>query len=96
MVASSLGALAALYVLTIAAVESTGLYAEAAAGAAGSVTLSNTQLPRDTAGNPLITGEASVLKAPDGNFYFYFNNWGECYCGAQYPWLESCCESKTW
>ena len=124
MVASSLGALAALHVLTIVAVDSTGMRAEAA-GVAGSVTLSNTKLPVDTAGSPLITGEASVLKAPsDGHYYFYFNNWGtksiantarctrcrssfirlftrivspgECYCGAQYPWLESCCESKTW
>ena len=66
------------------------------ADAATSVTLSNTELPTDTAGNPLTTGEASVLKAPDGFFYFYFNNWGECYCGAQYPWLESCCANKAW
>ena len=34
------------------------------------VTLSNVQLPLDTAGKPLTTGEASVLHAPDGFYYF--------------------------
>ena len=87
---------ASLQALLAAAAVGAWLPAEAVAGAPGSITLSNTQLPMDSAGNPLTTGEASVLKAPDGYFYFYFNNWGECYCGAQYPWLESCCASKTW
>ena len=82
--------------LAAAAAVGAWLPAEAVAGAPGSITLSNTQLPVDSAGNPLTTGEASVLKAPDGYFYFYFNNWGECYCGAQCPWLESCCAGKTW
>lgn len=41
------------------------------------VTLSNTALPRDQNGEPLITGEADVLEH-DGAYYFYFNNWGSC------------------
>lgn len=80
--------------LLVAVGSATGVSAMATAGSP--VTLSNTQLPVDTAGNPLTTGEASVMKSPDGHFYFYFNNWGECYCGVQYPWLEGCCASKTW
>ena len=43
-------------------------------GALQSVTLSNTALPLDQHGNSLITGEASVLQAPDGYYYFYFNS----------------------
>ena len=44
------------------------------------VTLSNTQLPVDQHGNPIITGEAHVL-AHNGSFYVYFNNWvGGCFC----------------
>ncbi len=41
------------------------------------VTLSNLSLPKDMAGNELITGEASVL-AWDGAYYAYFNDWGSC------------------
>ena len=41
------------------------------------VTLSNTALPVDTDGRPLITGETSVLKAGD-YYYYYVNNWGDC------------------
>jgi hypothetical protein len=68
-----------------------------AAAPHGAVTLSNTQLPRDQFGKFLVTGEASVVPSPSepGIYYFYFNNWGECYCGEQYPWLEGCCSSKT-
>jgi len=49
------------------------------------VTLSNLVLPKDTAGNELITGEASVLSW-DGAYYFYFNDWGSC------PGVD-CCSS---
>ena len=59
------------------------------------MTLSNVKLPVDQNGQSLITGEASVLQAPDGFFYFYFNNWGECYCSdnpkLQSQGLPSCC-----
>ena len=48
-----------------------GLQTEAEAATA---VLSNTRLPRDTAGNLLKTGEASVL-VHRGTYYFYFNNW---------------------
>ena len=48
---------------------------ESAAGR--SVTLSNVSLPKDTVGNDLVTGEASVLSW-DGAYYFYFNDWGSC------------------
>ena len=48
--------------------------ARKAGGALQSVTLSNTALPLDQHGNSLITGEASVLQAPDGYYYFYFNS----------------------
>lgn len=43
-------------------------------------TLSNTQLPVDNRGLPLLTGEATVLADPSGNgtYWFYFNNWGGC------------------
>ncbi len=41
------------------------------------VTLSNRSLPKDTAGNDLITGEASVLSW-GGAYYVYFNDWGSC------------------
>ena len=44
--------------------------AAATAAAGDPVTLSNVQLPLDTAGKPLTTGEASVLHAPDGFYYF--------------------------
>ena len=41
------------------------------------VTVSNTQLPLDTAGDLLITGELSVV-SNGGVYYFYSNNWGGC------------------
>ena len=91
-----MGALTPLMTVAVLAAWLLGAEAARTAHSFGSVTLSNTKLPVDTAGSPLITGEASVLKAPDGYYYFFFNNWGECYCGTQYPWLESCCASKTW
>lgn len=47
--------------------------------------LSNVALPRDQHGQPLITGEASVL-AHGGIWYFYFNDWGAC------PGVD-CCDS---
>lgn len=41
--------------------------------------LNNERLPVDTRGNPLLTGEASVLWSPDElAWYAYFNNWGSC------------------
>ena len=43
-------------------------------------TLSNTQLPSDQDGMPLITGEASALLLANGSYYFFFNNWGRCLC----------------
>ena len=48
-------------------------------GAGGVAVLSNTALPKDQHGLPLITGEASVLFT-HGFWYFYFNNWGGCAC----------------
>ena len=47
---------------------------------AGGVVLSNTDLPLDTSGAPLITGETSVV-AVNGTYYFYVNNWGGCKTG---------------
>ena len=41
------------------------------------VMLSNQSLPKDTAGNDLVTGEASVLPW-GGAYYVYFNDWGSC------------------
>jgi hypothetical protein len=41
------------------------------------VTLSNTNLPLDQNGNPILTGEAAVLKV-GSVVYLYFNNWGGC------------------
>ena len=49
------------------------------------VTLSNLSLPKDTAGNDLITGESSVLSW-GGAYYVYFNDWGSC------PGVD-CCSS---
>lgn len=43
---------------------------------AATVTLSNTQLPRDQHGNEIITGEAGCVEH-NGTFYFYFNDWGQ-------------------
>jgi len=47
------------------------------------VTLSNTQLPTDTNGNLLYTGEATVLTY-NNTYYVYMNNWGGC------PGLDCC------
>ena len=53
------------------------LAAVAAAASARTVSLSNTQLPKDTAGKLLLTGEADVL-AHGGKYYLYMNDWGGC------------------
>ena len=67
-------------------------------------TLSNVGLPKDTNGNLLITGEASVLNDGGGNYYFYFNDWGGCpgidccntsagcasCCFAEQPYVDRC------
>ena len=56
-----------------------------AAVSAKKVTLSNTALPLDTNGNPLITGEATMLQSPvDGSFYAFMNDWGGC------PGIDCC------
>lgn len=44
---------------------------------AARVTLSNTALPVDDRGLPLLTGEATVL-AHGGLYYLYLNDWGGC------------------
>ena len=59
-------------------------------------TLSNTELPRDQFGNPLVTGEADILVHPtDGHYYFFFNNWGNCSgvncCSDETVGCRSCC-----
>ena len=51
------------------------------------VTLSNLRLPLDTNGDPLLTGELSVLTY-NSTYYFYFNNWGGC------PGVD-CCPTAT-
>jgi hypothetical protein len=51
------------------------------------VTVSNIQLPKDTSGKPLITGEASVLES-NNKYYFYFNDWGSC------PGVD-CCDTPS-
>ncbi len=59
------------------------------------VALSNVSLPTDTAGNALITGEASVL-AWGGAYYVYFNDWGSCAgvnCCASTGGCADCCFS---
>ena len=58
------------------------------------VVLSNTELPRDTDGKPLITGETSVVSRSDGTHYFYVNNWGGCAdvdCCPSAGGCASCC-----
>ena len=39
--------------------------------------LSNVEIPRDTSGRPIVTGETSILRVND-TFYYYVNDWGEC------------------
>ena len=48
-----------------------------------SITLSNTQLPNDTDGNLLLTGEMSLLN-DNGTFFLYSNVWGGC------PGIDCC------
>lgn len=43
------------------------------------MTLSNTQLPVDSSGVPLITGEATALRVND-SVWLYMNDWGQCLC----------------
>ena len=65
----------------------------AASSFARTVTLSNVALPLDQRGEKLLTGEASVLHH-EGNYYFYFNNWGTCPgvdCCASSAGCASCC-----
>jgi hypothetical protein len=62
------------------------LEADLPSGRGVPVRLSNTQLPLDTSGRPLRTGEAAVLQA-DGHWYFYFNDWGSC---GNYTGLDTC------
>ena len=60
---------------------------------ARAATLSNERLPLDSSGQPLITGEASVL-AHDGTFFLYTNDWGSCPgvdCCASSGGCASCC-----
>lgn len=48
-------------------------------GSPKTVRLSNTALPVDTTGAPLLTGEATVLFVDHLSLYYlYFNNWGGC------------------
>ena len=47
------------------------------AASARTVSLSNTRLPKDTAGHLLLTGEADVL-AHGGKYYLYMNDWVGC------------------
>lgn len=57
-------------------------------GGEASVVLSNVELPKDTTGANILTGEASVMQHK-GTYYFYFNNWGDC------PGVD-CCEHGCW
>ena len=54
------------------------------------VTLSNTELPQDTTGDSLVTGEATVLNniKRDGFIYLYMTNWGGC------PQVDCCMDKK--
>ena len=61
--------------------------------AAAAVTLSNLELPLDTNGQPLITGETSVVTVK-GIHYFYVNDWGGCAevdCCGSTEGCASCC-----
>ena len=62
------------------------------------VTLSNTQLPVDTEGNLLLTGEMSVLY-DGGSWVLYVNDWGSCKgidcCNAEgFNGCSTCCFTK--
>ena len=77
--------------LTDAVIKKMFLFAVAVASKA--VRLSNLALPLDTAGNPLLTGESSVLSY-DGAYYLYVNNWGGCAdvdCCTTSAGCASCC-----
>jgi len=66
----------AMTVTTVAALLAAGL---AGLVAARPVALSNTKLPLDSSGNPLLTGEATLLQSPvDSAWYLYTNHWGGC------------------
>lgn len=55
--------------------------------------LSNLNVPSDTAGNPLLTGESDMLYH-DGLFYLYMNRWGGCKpvdCCSSKGGCASCC-----
>ena len=59
----------------------------------GGVVLSNTELPLDEEGRPLITGETSVVTV-NGTHYVYVNDWGSCAsidCCASSGGCASCC-----
>lgn len=51
------------------------------------VVLSNLALPLDTAGNALLTGEATLVQS-SGVWYLYMNNWGGC------PGVDCCSSGK--
>ena len=55
--------------------------------------LSNVEIPRDTSGRPIVTGETSILRVND-TFYYYVNDWGECApidCCPSLGGCASCC-----
>jgi hypothetical protein len=62
---------------------------------ARTVTLSNTELPLDTDGNTLTTGEATFLYSPaESTWFAYFNDWGGCVgvdCCPSAGGCASCC-----
>jgi hypothetical protein len=62
------------------------------------VSLSNTMLPLDTEGKPLLTGEVSLLNnlERDGFIYMYMTNWGcceqaDCCEPGGLPWPQDLC-----
>jgi hypothetical protein len=64
---------------------------------ARTVSLSNTALPLDTAGDLLVTGELSVVATSDsGEYVMYSNDWGgcpgvDCCTAAGSPGCAACC-----
>lgn len=74
--------------------------AAASCAAATAVELSNTALPRDTAGRPLVTGMVDVLdnSARDGYWYIVNDDWGcveqvDCCARGPEPACWKCCEA---
>jgi len=64
--------------------------------AARTVSLSNTALPLDTAGNLLVTGELTVVATGEGKYAVYTNDWGgcpgvDCCTAAGSPGCAACC-----